>query len=146
MQLTRFSDYALRILLYLGAHPGQVVRTAAISEAYDISPDHIVKVAKWLTQHGYVAAHRGKGGGITLCRKPAAIRIGALIRETEPHLDLLECFDAKATACPITSACRLKKALQRAHAAFFAVLDEHTLADLLGNSSTLVQLLGRRTG
>jgi hypothetical protein len=62
----------------------------------------------------------------------------------EPHLHLLDCFDARSSDCPLTSACRLKKALQRAHAAFFAVLDEYTLADLLGNSSTLVQLLGRR--
>ena len=143
MQLTRFSDYALRILMYLGAHPGQVVPTAAISEAYDISPDHVAKIAKWLTQHGYVSAQRGKSGGISLAKKPASIRIGALIRETEPHLDLLECFEPKTSRCPLTRACQLKHALGRAHAAFFAVLDEYTLADLLDNSSTLVQLLVR---
>jgi Rrf2 family nitric oxide-sensitive transcriptional repressor len=120
------------------------VATAAISDAYDISPDHVAKVAKWLTQQGYVTAQRGKSGGLLLSRAPGTIRIGTLIREAEPHLHLLDCFDARSSDCPLTSACRLKKALQRAHAAFFAVLDEYTLADLLGNSSTLVQLLGRR--
>jgi Rrf2 family nitric oxide-sensitive transcriptional repressor len=144
MQLTRFSDYALRILLYLGSHPGQVVPASAISDAYDISPDHLAKIAKWLTQQGYVVAQRGKNGGISLEKRPDSIRIGTLIRETEPHDDLLECFDATINRCPLTSACRLKQALQRAHGAFFAVLDEYTLADLLGNQRELLQLLTRK--
>jgi Rrf2 family nitric oxide-sensitive transcriptional repressor len=144
MQLTRFSDYALRILMYLGAHPGQVIPTSAISEAYGISPDHVIKVAKWLTQHGYVTAQRGKSGGLALAKKPRSVRLGTLVRETEPHLDLLECFDPKVNRCPVSSACRLKRALEKARGAFLAVLDEYTLADLLGNSEQLVRLLAHR--
>lgn len=144
MQLTRFSDYALRILLYLGAHGNEVVPASTISEAYGISAEHVAKIAKWLTQEGYVVAQRGKGGGICLAQEPESIRIGALIRQSEPHDDLVECFDRTTSSCPVAPACRLKLALERAHRAFFAVLDEYTLADLLGNGPELVQLLARR--
>ena len=74
MQLTLFSDYALRTLLYLGAHPGQLVPAAQISDAFGVSADHVAKAAKWLTQQGYVRAQRGKAGGLMLSRKPARIR------------------------------------------------------------------------
>ena len=143
MQLTRFSDYALRVLLYLGAHGNEVVPTSAISEAYGISAEHVAKTAKWLTQEGYVVAQRGKGGGIRLGKKPESVRIGALIRKSEPHEELLDCFDRTSTSCPLAPACRLKRALEEAQRAFFAVLDDYTLADLLGNGPELVQLLAR---
>src|SRR5690606_11793049 len=91
MQLTLFTDYALRTLLYLGSHPDHVIPATAVSEAYGISPEHTVKAAKWLTQRGYVRAQRGKGGGLKLALDPRTIGLGALVRETEPHLDLLEC-------------------------------------------------------
>ncbi len=144
MQLTRFSDYALRTLLYLGAHPNQVVSATTISAAYGISNHHLVKAAKWLTQQGYVRAHRGKGGGMTLARPPEDIVIGKLIQGTEPHLDLLDCFDADTATCPITPACRLRTALMRARDAFLRELDQVTLADLLDNRHELVQLLSPR--
>ena len=143
MQLTVFTDYALRTLMYLGAHPDEVVPASAISGAYGISPDHVVKAAKWLTQNGYVRATRGKGGGLTLARTPKSIRIGALIRNTEPHFDLLECFDEATNRCPLMRACALKKALYHARDAFLSVLDGYTLADLVGNRNDLVKLLAR---
>jgi Rrf2 family transcriptional regulator, nitric oxide-sensitive transcriptional repressor len=141
MQLTQFTDYALRTLLYLGTHPLAIVPASTISTAYDISLDHTVKVAKRLTQLGYVNAQRGKGGGLRLARSPNAICLGTVIRETESQLDLLECFDAKTNTCPLIPACHLKHALHRARDAFFAVLDEYTLADLLRNAPELIQLL-----
>jgi Rrf2 family nitric oxide-sensitive transcriptional repressor len=141
MQLTLFSDYALRTLLYLGSHPGQVVPASRISDAFGISADHVAKAAKWLTQRGYVQAQRGKTGGLKLARKPNAIRIGQLVSETEPHMHLLECFDRENNRCPITGVCKLKKALFEARAAFIAALDAYTLEDLLTNRPQLVQLL-----
>lgn len=144
MQLTQFTDYALRTLLYLGSHPEEVVPASQVSDAFGISYDHVAKAAKWLTQRGYVQAQRGKAGGLMLLRKPAAIRIGQLVSESEPHMHLLECFDRETNRCPITPACKLKKALFEARSAFLAALDAYTLADLLANRSHLVQLLAVR--
>lgn len=141
MQLTVFSDYVLRTLLYLGSHPGQVLPTSQISDAFGISPDHVAKAAKWLTQQGYARAQRGKTGGITLACKPGAIRIGQLICQTEPHMNLLECFDREADTCPITPVCTLKRALAEARKAFVDALDAYTLEDLLTHRPQLVQLL-----
>src|SRR4051794_22037548 len=142
MQLTRFTDYALRTLMYLGAHPDQIVPASAVSAAHGISAEHTSKAAKWLTQQGYVESQRGHGGGLRLARAPARIIIGAGGRESEPHFDLLECFDPASNTCPISSACRLKGVLHRARSAFMAVLDECTLADLVESREQLVQLLG----
>ncbi len=141
MQLTRFSDYALRTLLYLGARPGEWVPVSAISEAHGISTDHTIKAAKWLTQRGYVEAQRGKNGGLRLARGAEDLRIGALIRETEPHVHLLECFDKATNTCRLAPACALKSALFRAREAFFEVLDEQSLGDLLHDAPTYQKLL-----
>ena len=141
MQLTLFSDYALRTLIYLGSHPERVIPASQISDAFGISSDHVAKAAKWLTQRGYVTAQRGKTGGLTLSRAPSSIRIGQLISETEPNMDLIECFDAETNTCPITPACKLKRALHQARQAFVGTLDEYTLADLLSNAPELKKLL-----
>lgn len=143
MQLTLFTDYALRTLLYLGAHPDEVVPASRVSAAHGISVEHTVKAAKRLTQLGYVTSVRGQGGGLKLARAPQAIGLGALVRELE-QLNLLECFDPPTNTCRISPACRLKDALHLARAAFLAVLDEHTLADLLRNTPQLIQLLPKR--
>jgi Rrf2 family nitric oxide-sensitive transcriptional repressor len=132
--------------MYLGVHADVIVAASEISDAHCISPDHVAKVAKWLTQHGYVRSHRGKNGGLTLARPSRSIRIGGLIRETEPHFDLLECFNPSENTCRLNAGCRLKGALFKARAAFFGVLDEYTLADLLSNRSELVALLPKATG
>jgi Rrf2 family transcriptional regulator, nitric oxide-sensitive transcriptional repressor len=146
MQLTLFTDYALRTLIYLGTHPGEVVPASTISAAFRISPDHTVKATKWLTQNGYVEATRGQKGGLRLARPASSIRLGELIRGTEPHFDLLECFDDDANACSLSPVCRLKEVLFDARAAFFAVLDGYTLVDLLENRQQLLVVLGRRRG
>lgn len=142
MQLTQFSDYAMRVVLYLACHPGRLVSVEEISRAYGISRHHLVRVVQTLTELEVVAARRGRGGGMQLAREPAAINVGWLIRRTEPHFDLVECFDPDANRCPIAPACGLKGALYRARHAFLAVLDEYSLDQFLKRRSELVPLLG----
>src|SRR3954451_7150861 len=95
MQLTRFSDYSLRLLLYLAANPDRLVSIDEVSRAYGVSHHHLVKIVQLLVDRKLVASTRGRGGGLRLNREPAAINVGALVRITEPHFDLVECFDVK---------------------------------------------------
>jgi len=141
MHLTQFSDYALRVSLYLGCHPGTLVSVDEISRAYGISRHHLVKVVQSLTDLGVVEAQRGRGGGMRLAKDPSEINVGWLIRRTEPHFDLVECFDPEANTCPITPACGLKGAIQRARQAFLEVLDEYNLDQFLKRRSDLASLL-----
>lgn len=142
MHLTQFSDYALRVAIYLGCHPGGLVSVDQISRAYGISRHHLVKVVQTLTDLGVVEAQRGRGGGMRLARDPAAINVGWLVRQTEPHFNLVECFDQETNRCPIAPACELKGALRRAQQAFLQVLDEYTLDQFLARRIELVPLLG----
>ena len=141
MHLTQFSDYALRVVLYLGCHPEKLVSVDEISRAYGISRHHLVKVVQTLTDLGVVAAQRGRGGGMRLAKRPSEINVGWLIGRTEPHFDLVECFDPEANSCPIAPACGLKGALHRAQQAFLGVLDEYSLDQFLKQRSDLVSLL-----
>lgn len=140
MQLTLFSDYSLRIGLYLSAHPDRLISVDEISRAYGVSHAHLVKVVQRLTELDVVHAVRGRGGGLKLARPPGRINVGALVRATEPHLNLVECFDASTNSCPIDGACGLKGVLLRAREAFLAELDRHTLADFLPHRDRLVGL------
>jgi Rrf2 family nitric oxide-sensitive transcriptional repressor len=143
MHLTQFSDYALRVAIYLGCHPGVLVSVEEISRAYGISRHHLVKVVQVLTDLGVVEAQRGRAGGMRLVKEPSTINVGWLIRRTEPHFDLVECFDTTTNTCPIAPACGLKGALQRAQEAFLEVLDEYSLDQFLRRRSDLVPLLER---
>ena len=140
MQLTRFSDYSLRVLLYLAAHNGRLVPVDEVSRAYGVSRHHLVKVVQRLVEEDLVASTRGRGGGVRLKRQPAEINVGALVRATEPHLNLVECFDADANTCPIDRACGLKHVLQHAQRAFLDVLDGATLADFVPRAPQLIRL------
>ena len=141
MHLTQFSDYSLRLVLYLACHPEKVVSADEISRAFGISRHHLVKVVQTLTDLGVVEAQRGRGGGMRLAKRPSEIKVGWLIRRTEPHFDLVECFDPEANTCLIAPACGLKGALHRALKAFLGVLDEYNLDQLLTQRSDLVTLL-----
>lgn len=141
MHLTQFSDYSLRLVLYLASHSDERVSVETVARAYGISRHHLVKVVQTLTDLGVVEAQRGRGGGMLLARPPAAINVGWLIRRTEPHLNLVECFAPASNTCPIAAACGLKSALARAQQAFFAVLDEYTIAHFLARRDDLVTLL-----
>src|SRR2546423_8223453 len=101
MQLTLFSDYSLRLGLYLATHPERLVSIAEVSRAYDISRAHLVKVVQRLTELGVVQTVRGRRGGVRLARPPQDIVLGALVRATEPHFDLVECFHHSTNTCPI---------------------------------------------
>lgn len=144
MQLTQFSDYALRILLYLGAQPDEsgdtLVALADISRAYDISYHHLSKVAQQLAALGYIDTVRGRTGGIRLARPPAEINLGEVVRATEPHFNLVECFDPATNTCPIVPACGLVKVLVEARKQFLAVLDGYSLADILTKKRELIRL------
>lgn len=140
MQLTLYTDYAMRTLIYLGARPDQTVPVSEISESFGISTHHLAKVAKMLVRDGLVEGRRGRDGGLRLAYAPEDICVGTLVRATEEH-KMLECFDPKTSTCPLTGHCRLERAMHEARDAFFAVLDRYTLADMLENRRELVQLL-----
>jgi Rrf2 family nitric oxide-sensitive transcriptional repressor len=140
MQLTYFSDYALRLVLYLAAHPDRVVSVQEVSRAYDVSPHHMVKVARLLLGRGIVSAVRGRSGGLRLNVPADQLTVGALVRLTEPHFHVVECFDPEANTCPIAPACGMKGVIERARGAFFGVLDEHTIAEFLPRAPALLKL------
>lgn len=141
MQLTRFTDYGLRTLLYLAAHPGRLVPIAEVSAAYGISNNHLTKVANLLARAGFIAGVRGRGGGLELAREPGAIGLGDVVRACEPNLHLVECFDPASNTCPIAPACGLARVLAQAQAQFLAVLDAHSLADLVRPGARTSRLL-----
>jgi Rrf2 family nitric oxide-sensitive transcriptional repressor len=131
MQLTRFTDYALRVLIHLGSRPEAFATVAALADDQGISRHHLTKVVHQLGVKGYIATVRGKGGGFRLARQAETIRIGDVVRDLETNFELAECFRAGASACRLLPACALKSALAEAGHAFLASLDAHTLADLL---------------
>lgn len=146
MQLTQFSDYSLRVLLYLTAQPERWVPVPEISRAYGVSQNHLAKVVQGLLDHGYVESSRGRAGGLKLAKPPGSINVGAVVRATEPHLNLVECFDAASNACPIDAVCGLKGALVSAQKAFLRELDRFTLADFAPRAPALIKLWNRKLG
>ena len=126
MKLTLFTDYAMRVLLYLGARPERLCSIAEVAQAYRVSQNHLMKVVNALAREGYIESVRGRRGGIRLGRAPAAINLGALIRATEDGFQLVDCG-----RCVVAPACGVTGVLGEALAAFLAVLDRYTLADML---------------
>ena len=131
MQLTRYSDYSLRVLIYLAVEPGRRATVEEIARSYDISRAHLVKVVHQLGLRGYVETVRGRGGGLRLARRADEIGVGEVIRWTEENLALVECFDPATSRCAIEPACGLRSVLHEALTSFLAVLDRYTLADLV---------------
>ncbi len=131
MQLSLHADYALRVLIYLGVHSRENVRTQDISAAYGISKNHLVRVVQTLDDCGYVHVQTGRTGGVSLAREPHQIRFGQVVRDAELNLRLVECFDRETNTCPIAPACGLKGILADALEAFLNTLDQYSLADVL---------------
>lgn len=136
MRLTRYSDYAMRVLLYLGRQPDRLCSIAEIAKAYGISQNHLMKVVSDLVSAGYLASVRGRSGGVRLARPANQINLGALIRHTEDDFDLVGCG-----RCIIAPACGLTSMLDEALAAFLAVLDRYSLADVLARKGDFMALL-----
>ena len=137
MRLTTFSDYSLRVLMYLGAQPERLVTISEIAAGHGISESHLMKVVHHLGQCGLIETIRGKGGGLRLASAPQDIVLGDVIRNTESDFTLVECFGTNAT-CRIQGACQLNTILREALNAMFLALDGYTLADLLMNPQGLI--------
>lgn len=145
MRMTLRTDYALRMLIYLAMRPDGVCTVNDVAEAYQLPRNHLLKVAQTLRDLGFVETTRGRAGGIRLAKPPAAIGLGTLVRATEEEFSLAECMQAQGRPCAISPACNLKGLLHEALAAFLAVLDKYTLADLVKNHATLGAFLGIST-
>ena len=143
MRLTRFTDYSLRVLIYLGLHHDGRVTIREISEAYDISRNHLMKVVSNLTRMGYLEARRGPGGGIALALPAHEINLARVVRDMEDDMNLVECF-CGPNQCIIQPVCNLRTALRNALAAYMQALEAFTLADLLKPKEALINLLGIR--
>jgi Rrf2 family transcriptional regulator, nitric oxide-sensitive transcriptional repressor len=139
MRLTRHTDYALRVLLHLGAYPDQPRTIAEIARFHGVSRNHLMKVVQGLGGAGFVASTRGRGGGIRLARPAAEINVGAVVRRTEEDFALADCGP-----CVFAGACGLRSGLDEALASFMAVLDRYSIADLLVRRPGLAALVGRR--
>jgi Rrf2 family nitric oxide-sensitive transcriptional repressor len=140
MRLTTFTDYALRVLIYVAAHPQKRATIAETARAFDISEHHLTKVVQHLGREGFLTNLRGRGGGFVLSREPAQINVGAVVRSTEQG-EPAECFDASANRCTVAPACRLKDVLAEAVESFYTTLDHYTLADLVANRRAIVRLM-----
>lgn len=143
MRLTALSDFSLRVLMYLGAAPQRLATIQEIAQAYRISENHLMKVVHGLARHGFVETVRGRGGGMRLAMPLERITIGTVLRAVEDDFALVECFRPDNT-CRITDFCRLRLALHQALNAYFDVLDNWTLAELVAKPKGLQHELGLR--
>ena len=142
MKLSAYSDYAVRVLMQTTLRSPQRVTVAEVALTFGISRHHLVKVVHDLGRHGYLATQRGIGGGFTLARAPEDIRLGDIIRLGEESETVIDCLDGENHLCRLLPVCRLKGVLDEAAAAFFAVVDRYTLADLMKQPSRMRVVLG----
>lgn len=136
MHITQHTDYALRVLIYLGSNKERLPTIAEIAARFGVSRSHLMKVVNSLVREGILEGVRGKGGGLRLARAPAEIVVGHVVRRMEPGFQLVECLGADGN-CLLDPGCRLKRTLSKALDVFLEVLDGCTLADLLANPSTV---------
>ncbi len=141
MRLTTFTDYSLRVLMYLAAVPDRRATIGEIARAFEISENHLMKVVHALGKADLLATVRGRGGGLALARPPHMINVGAVVRSTEGDALPAECFDRRSNTCSIVRTCRLRGAFDEAVAAFHAALERYTLADLVQNRRALARVL-----
>ncbi len=136
MRLTLHSDYALRVLLFAAVSKQQLVSTRQIGDALGISVNHLAKVVNRLGREGFLEIRRGRNGGFRLARDPASIRVGDVLRATEPDFHLAECFDAGANSCLMTPVCGITPLFAEARDAFLHVLDRKSIADIIGGPAS----------
>lgn len=140
MQLDKFTDYALRVLVTLAVREPERLSTSAIAQIFGLSEHHLAKVASRLVRDGFVISERGRGGGLKLARLAADTNIGTVVRTLKADSPVVECFGSNQS-CRIMPACGLRTPLQNAQEAFFAVLDKYTLADVTRSQRLLAELL-----
>jgi Rrf2 family nitric oxide-sensitive transcriptional repressor len=145
MQITSFTDYALRVLIYLAMSPNKQATITEVAGFYNISRNHLVKVVHQLGGNGFVNTTRGKGGGFSLQRPPERICIGEVVRSMENHFNWVECFDPAQQRCRLLPNCGLKHLLARAGDAYLQVLDAATLADVLSGTVTIEAPLKKKS-
>jgi Rrf2 family nitric oxide-sensitive transcriptional repressor len=139
MRLTNYTDYSLRVLIYLAMKPdNELSNIKEIAEVYNISKNHLMKVTFELGKMNVIETIRGRNGGIRLAHSPEDINIGEIVRKTEEDFHMVECFDEDKNQCVISPACGLKHILNKALLAYFEVLDQYTLSDLVKNQHTLL--------
>ena len=141
MQLTRHTDYALRVLIHLAVTPTGRATIPEVAEAYALSRNHLMKVVHHLGQGGFILTQRGRGGGFTLAHAPEAIRLGDVVRHTETDMNLADC-----AGCGLRAACGLSGILKAATTAFLAVLDQHSLTDAAKDRTGLAALIAALPG
>lgn len=131
MHITQYTDFSIRVLIYLTIHGEKLCTISDIANSYNISKNHLMKIVQQLSQKGYLHSVRGKNGGIRLKESPSNINIGTLIRDMEGETKIVECF-GKNNQCVITSDCKMKNIFARAQENFYQTLEEYTLQDLVG--------------
>ncbi|MFD2923831.1 Rrf2 family transcriptional regulator [Halobacillus naozhouensis] len=142
MRLKKYTDYALRVLIYTSSLPeGELARKKEISDVFHISENHLGKIIHQLNKLELIETIRGRSGGIKLAKEPRDINIGYVVRAMEDDFLLLECFDNDTNYCVITPACKLRHVLNDALRAFLEVVDNYTLYDLLSNKDELRELM-----
>lgn len=141
MQLDKFTDYGLRVLIYLRLCAPRKASVSEIAAKFDLSEHHLSKVATALASHGYVRSERGRAGGLVLAQEPNQISVGSVVRSLTRNRCVAECFAGNG-ACVITPACGLRGPLREAQDAFFAVLDKYSLDDVSTQGAAMAQLLG----
>lgn len=140
MHLTNFSDYALRVLIYLSLR-NEKSSIAEVSKILNLSENHLMKVVHRLAKLGYIQSLRGKNGGIQMALAPRKINLGKIIVELEPNFNIAECFDEEKGLCILSPECRLKGYFNEAKKAFLKTLGKYSLADLTKNKSELLALM-----
>jgi Rrf2 family transcriptional regulator, nitric oxide-sensitive transcriptional repressor len=142
MKLTLYTDYSLRMLMFLALDPDHTSTIQEIAEKFNISKNHLMKVAHELGKSGYVETLRGRNGGLRLARSANEIKLGELVKECEEDFTMVECFDAEHNQCVLTAACKLKRVLHEALDAYFDALNQYTLIDLIEQPRAMVKILG----
>ena len=141
MEISQFTDYSLRVLLYISARDDGLTSVKDVADAFDISRNHLVKVVHNLSKLGYLKTFRGRHGGIALAKSAEDVGIGELVRTTE-NLALVECFPQGRGKCCIAGVCELQLVFGKALQAFLAELDKVSLADLMNGKHLMLRRLG----
>jgi|TARA_B110000908_G_scaffold135602_1_gene160478 Rrf2 family nitric oxide-sensitive transcriptional repressor len=139
MKLTNYTNYALRSLQLAALKSPDLVRADDVAKIHDLSRPHIMKIVHELGRAGYLETVRGRGGGFRLARPPEEIIVGDVVRISEGPLDVVECFNPEKNTCPLMGICILSKKIKEATAAFMAVLDDLTIADISANRGQLME-------